>query len=119
MNKKKPWPRRSLPCWLYGKLYRARCDFLHGNPLQAKPLIPKGSKESLLWLAPSLYRLALTGFLGLSDVNKIRKSANAKAISEFIIARSQLRSHQSIIERALLRARKDPAPSPPGRGFIS
>ncbi|MGH6841014.1 MAG: hypothetical protein ACREDV_02830, partial [Methylocella sp.] len=26
---KKPWPRRPLPCWLYGKLYQARCDFLH------------------------------------------------------------------------------------------
>jgi hypothetical protein len=79
---KNPWPRRPLPCWLYGKLYQARCDFLHGNPLGAKPLYPRGSKVNLFWLAPSLYRLALTGFLGLWDVKRIRKGATTKAIGD-------------------------------------
>src|SRR6266849_2916571 len=30
---KEPWPRRPLPCWLYGRLYRGRNAFLHGNPV--------------------------------------------------------------------------------------
>src|SRR5215467_1097666 len=25
--------RRPSPCWLYGRLYRARNSFLHGNPV--------------------------------------------------------------------------------------
>jgi hypothetical protein len=62
---KKPCPRRPLPCWLYGKLYQARCDFLHGNPVRPKTLHPSDLNDSLFWLAPCLYRLALAGFLNL------------------------------------------------------
>jgi hypothetical protein len=65
-KKKAKEPRRSLPCWIYGKLYGARNDFLHGNPVSLKTLSPKGAKDGLFWLAPSLYRLALTSFLKLS-----------------------------------------------------
>ncbi len=55
----------SLPYWLYEQLYEARNTFLHGNPLRATPLSPENSSANLFWLAPLLFRLALTGFLEL------------------------------------------------------
>ncbi len=84
--------RRALPCWLYGKLYQAPCDFLHGNPIRASALNPHGSEVSLFWIAPALYRLALTGFLKLSS--------GKKPASGFHI------DPQRIIERAILMVRK-------------
>jgi hypothetical protein len=88
MNQQKPWPRRSLPCWLYGKLYLARCAFLHGNPVQITLL-----NHRVFWLAPSLYRLALTGFLNLP--------ANDTATAGY--AEYKINQVQPIVERALLR----------------
>jgi hypothetical protein len=105
-GQKRPWPRRSLSCWLYGKLYQARCDFLHGNPIGTKPLNPSGSKVSLFWLAPSLYRLAVTGFLRLSTMPTLPKGASSQAIARHMKARSWFIDYQGITERALLRARK-------------
>ena len=105
-GRRKPWPRRALPCWLYGKLYRARCDFLHGNPISARLLTPKGLKVSLFWLAPALYRLVLTGALELSFAQKLSSKANEQAIGDYMNARHLFRDPQSIIERALLRSRK-------------
>lgn len=90
---KKPWPRRPLTCWLYGELYKARNEFLHGNPVSPKTLSPRALQQSLFWFAPGLYRLALTGFLDL-PVPKISMS--------FI----DDRQYQSAIERAILKARK-------------
>ncbi len=91
--KKKPWPRRPLSCWLYGELYKARNDFLHGNQVSARRLT-RGLDTSLFWCAPGLYRMALTGFLGL----KIDKSDPSW----------YSRQYQSTIERALLKVRKQP-----------
>jgi hypothetical protein len=98
-------PQRSLPCWLYGKLYRARCDFLHGEPLGAKPLNTDGSRVSLFWIAPCLYRLALTAFLGLSFKRPIPR-ANPRKLGEYIASNMRFERYQETIERALLRARK-------------
>jgi hypothetical protein len=102
---KRPWPRRPLACWLYGKLYRARCDFLHGEPLGAKPLNAEGSKVSLFWIAPCLYRLALTAFLGLSFKRPIPRG-NTRKLGEYIASNMRFERYQETIERALLRARK-------------
>lgn len=103
---KKPWPRRPLPCWLYGRLYRGRNAFLHGNPVSPKTLQPGDLKVSLFWLAPSLYRLALTGALNLSFNGKLPKGATAQQVADFTNARIDFRAHQRLAERALLRARK-------------
>jgi hypothetical protein len=89
---KKPWPRRPLTCWLYGQLYKARNDFLHGNPVSPKTLSPSALDDSLFWFAPGLYRLALTGFLGLTLSKK-----DPAYIAD--------RQYQSAIERALLKTR--------------
>lgn len=103
---KKPWPRRTVPCWLYGRLYQGRNAFLHGNPVSPKTLQPGDLKVSLFWLAPSLYRLALTGALNLSFSKKLPKGATSQQISEFASARMDFYDYQTIAERALLRARK-------------
>jgi hypothetical protein len=103
---KKPWPRRPLPCWLYGRLYRGRNAFLHGNPVSPKTLQPSDLKVSLFWLAPSLYRLALTGALDLSFSLKLSKRPTNEQIGKFGAARVKFNEYQMIAERALLRARK-------------
>lgn len=54
-----------LPCWMYGELYKARNDFLHGNPITGERLIVRPSQRSLFLYTAPLYRLALTGFLDL------------------------------------------------------
>jgi hypothetical protein len=106
MGTKKPWPRRPLPCWLYGRLYRGRNAFLHGNPVSPKTLQPGDMKVSLFWLAPPLYRLALTGALNLSFPRKLPKGADANRLAEFANARMDFNDYQHLAERALLRTRK-------------
>jgi hypothetical protein len=101
---KKPWPRRSLPGWLYGKLYQARCAFLHGGPVRTSLLSPANSKVGLFWLAPSLFRLALTGFVDLSFKKSIPK--DPQKLGKYIADKMQFTKYQKTIERALLRARR-------------
>lgn len=101
---KRPWPRRSLPCWLYGKLYQARNDFLHGNPVRRSILKPNKSKSGLFWLAPLLYRLALTGFLELSFHDNIVNSP--QQTGKNIAQGMMFTRYQETIERALIRAWK-------------
>jgi len=99
-QKKKPWPRRTLPCWLYGILYRARCDFLHGNPVRPKSLNPAGLKVGLFWLAPLVYRLALGAFLGISRKRRIPKGNDLPKLAEYIASDLRFERHQRTIERA-------------------
>jgi hypothetical protein len=56
---------RNLACWVYGLIYKARNEFLHGNPVTGDTLVVRQSKRHLLQYAPVLYRMALTGFLNL------------------------------------------------------
>lgn len=103
--------RHPLPCWIYGKLYQARNHFLHGNPIPKNTLSPKGTKNGLFWLAPSLYRLALTGFLDLSVDPSVRKKLPYRLV-DGASANPQFRKlyraqdFQSTSERALLRILK-------------
>ena len=100
-------PRRSLPCWIYGKLYQARNDFLHGEPVSVKTLSPTGTKDGLFWLAPSLYRLALTGFLKLSvDRNLPYWLSDDYENNPLLQKKREAYDQQNMIERALLRIRK-------------
>lgn len=82
--------RRNLACQVYGKLYHARCDFLHGNPIRKDRLTFSG-QVGFSWVAPCVYRLALTGFLKLSPMEP---------------ARTFYTDPQSIVERALARTKK-------------
>lgn len=101
---RKPVPRRSLPCWLYGKMYRARNKFLHGGPINDKALRPQGIR--LFWLAPSLYRLALTGALGMKIIKPTKIKPGTNWLEEYAKTRMRINDPQSLTERALLRAIK-------------
>jgi hypothetical protein len=58
--------KRNLPCWIYGVIYNARNQYLHGNPISNDTLVVPQSKRNLFEYAPILYRMALAGFLGLN-----------------------------------------------------
>ena len=57
--------KRNLACWIYGKIHKARNDFLHGNAVADNTLLIPDSGRFLLHYAPVLYRMALTARLGL------------------------------------------------------
>jgi hypothetical protein len=108
-NKKKNLkePRRSLASWIYGELYQARNAFLHGNRVSVKTLSPKGTKDGLFWLAPSVYRLALTGFLKLSvERNLPYWLSDTYDNNPMLQKKRRAYDQQHISERALLRIRK-------------
>jgi len=56
-------PQRSLACWIYSKLNKARNDFIHGNPITDAALLIQESGRPLLHYAPVLYRMALAARL--------------------------------------------------------
>lgn len=55
----------TLPCWIYGEMFRARNDFLHGNPVARDRLVVQSSGQNLYNFAAPQYRACLTAFLGL------------------------------------------------------
>jgi hypothetical protein len=100
--------RRNLPCRVYKRLYVARNDFLHGNQLRRKVLDPK---EGLFWLAPSLFRMALTSYLDLSfNLRRFgrldpRHSFNPP-LADVTHQQMEFDRYQDLVERALLRSRR-------------
>jgi hypothetical protein len=60
----KPGPKRNLACWVYGELYRARNDYMHGNAISDDRLVVDSGRSLFMHTLP-LYRLLLTGFLGI------------------------------------------------------
>jgi hypothetical protein len=108
-NKKKKItePRRPLPCWIYGKLFQASNRFLHGNPVTIRTLSPTGTKDGLFWLAPSLYRLGLSGFLELVVDKKLPYWLSATYDKNIRLQnKRKIYDRQHMAERALLHIRK-------------
>ena len=106
--------RRTLACRLYGEIYRARNDFLHGNPVGRNRLIVKPAKRSLFQYAAPLYRMALTGFLPLSWSEPVPPMNDAQAFGKHLARRIDFDSYQKAVEKALLTARgKQPPPHVP------
>jgi hypothetical protein len=68
----KSGPKRNLACWIYGQLYHARNDYMHGNAITDDRLVVKSSGRSLFMYTPSLYRLLLMGFLGIAQYGPFR-----------------------------------------------
>jgi hypothetical protein len=89
-----------LPCWIYGELYKARNDFLHGNPVTAERLTVRPSQRSLYIYAAPLYRLALTGFLDLRFKRTIPSEDDTTALASYLTDRMDFRWPQSNIEAA-------------------
>ena len=102
---------RPVACWLYGEIYQARNDFLHGNPVAASRLTVKAANRSLFQYTAPLYRMALTGFLPLRWSEPFPSTDDAEALGKNIAERIDFGSYQKAIEKALLTARsKDLSP---------
>lgn len=97
--------RRPVACWLYGEIYRARNDFLHGNPVAPGRLTVKAAGRSLFQYTAPLYRMALTGFLPLRWAEPIPSMDDPEALGRAIAERMEFGSYQKTIEKALLTAR--------------
>jgi hypothetical protein len=105
-QQQKKAPLRNLPCWLYGNIYHARNDFLHGNPIRPDRLQVKPSGKSLFPYAPLLYRMALSAFLELDHKLAPPSSEDAKAIGKYIAKRMEFFDEQREIERGLRTVRE-------------
>ena len=86
----------------YHELYRARNDFLHGNPVAAGRLFPtnRSGGPTLLHIAPLIYRAALESALP----DRPKKSAKGDLASQMVGYLDELRVH-SRYEKAILRCR--------------
>lgn len=97
----KQTPRRPLACWIYGELYKARNNFLHGNPVTGRSLSVKGSQHSLFQFAALLYRMALTSFLKLEWTASMPPMSKTEEVGKYIAARTTFLTYQRTIEDAL------------------
>jgi hypothetical protein len=92
--------KRPLATWVYKKIYDLRNDYLHGNDV-AGPSLMLNDKKAVIDFAACLYRLALTGFLGL-EFSEPRLPSEAKG--KFIARRMDFREPQKSLEAAILTA---------------
>jgi hypothetical protein len=103
--------KRNLACWIYGELYHARNDYLHGNQLEDDRLVVKSSGRSLFMFTHSLYRLLLTGFLGIDCYGPFEKrEAGASPYDDpQCILNFRFENRQGDYERAISRVLQSPA----------
>lgn len=97
--------KRRIPAsWLYGLIYKARNDFLHGNPVTGKGLSVPRTRAGLFVCASPLYRMALTSFLDLRWKEPTPERENAQVLGKWIADRSDFQGYQKRIEEGLLAA---------------
>jgi hypothetical protein len=89
-------------------LYRARNDFIHGNPVTVETLRLEKSRQQVQWFAAPLFRLALTAFLDLYPTVTPAKSTDAEELARQIVRRIEFRQHQQLSENAILVADRPP-----------
>jgi hypothetical protein len=95
--------QRPLATWVYKKIYDLRNDYLHGNDV-AGPSLMLNDKKAVIDFAACLYRLALTGFLGLDFSEPMPPSDDAEAMDKFISRRIDFHEPQKLLEAAILTA---------------
>jgi hypothetical protein len=95
--------RRPLATWVYKKIYDLRNDYLHGNNVAETSLILNDGKAIIDFTA-CLYRLALTGFLGLEFSEPMPPPDDAEAMGKFISRRTEFDKPQRLLEAAILTA---------------
>jgi hypothetical protein len=102
--------KRNLACWIYGELYHARNDYLHGNALADDRLVVKTSGRSLFMFTQSLYRLLLTGFLGIDYYGPFKPRDSAESLYGDIqgIMNFRFENRQGDHERALAKILQPP-----------
>jgi hypothetical protein len=93
-----------LPCWIYGELFRARNDFMHGEPIALGRLVVSSSGQNLFNFSAPLHRACLTSFLGLSAYGPTPE--DNEGIGKALAWRMHVNQDQNYTERALLRVFK-------------
>jgi hypothetical protein len=85
----------NLAAKLYCELYRARNDFLHGNPVTHHRLFPskRAGGPMLLHCGPLIYRAALLAFLGYSRPQS-KDLTSGKALAEWMKANQLQRNFE-------------------------
>lgn len=91
---------RILACWLYGEIYQARNDFLHGNPLSPDRLIISHSGRHLLNYPPALYRIAMSVTLGIEWA--LPMPSSPEAVGQWLAEKMSFEEPQKTIEHALV-----------------
>jgi hypothetical protein len=102
-------PQKTHSCptvreWALDHIYRARNDYLHGNPVEDDRLVLPNSKADLSFYASVLYRLMLTEFLGLHYQMPLLPPAGPErdaALVEAVLNARQYERYQDRIEEAL------------------
>ena len=108
-KRKSTAPKRNLACWIYGELYHARNDYLHGNALRDDRLVVKASGRSLFMFTQPLYRLLLTGFLGMDYYGPfIPKEPGANPYDPVGLMNFRFVNRQGDHERAIARILQPP-----------
>ena len=94
--------QRPLATWVCKKIYDLRNDYLHGNDVAGPSLLL--NHKPVIDHAACLYRLVLTGFLGLEFDEPMPPADDAKAMGRFIGRRSDFNRAQRHFEAAMLTA---------------
>jgi hypothetical protein len=100
--------RTNLACVIYERLYRARCDFLHGNPVTDTTLKLENSQRPVERFAAPLFRLALTAFLDLRFSETLPDTANDEDRGRHIARQMAFNRPQHLAEDAILLADEPP-----------
>jgi hypothetical protein len=90
-----------LATWLCKQLYDLRNAFLHGNDIDPEQQLKINGKVAIDF-APCIYRLLLTGFLGLHFDEPVPDITEAEAAASFINRNGNFLKYQRMCERALL-----------------
>ena len=98
---------------IYERLYRARNDFLHGNPITDETLRVEKSRKHVHWFAVPLFRLALTAFLNLHFSETLQDTASDEDRGRHIAKRMAFSQPQRLAEDAILMADNAPDRTPP------
>jgi hypothetical protein len=111
MNNHSQTIQTNLAGVIYDRLYRARNDFLHGNPISDETLRVEKCRKNVHVFAASLFRLALTAFLDLRFAERLPDGADAQDRERHDVRGKMFRAAQRLAEDAILNA--DKAPRPP------
>jgi len=103
--------RVALPVYLLHLLYEARNTYLHGNPMKRSHMFPFLSRQSLLAVAPLLYRVLLEVMLPplvKPNQHEARDYLRLEHAREWAV----LRKYRSLeVERAMYAASRQLAPN--------
>jgi hypothetical protein len=94
--------QRPLATWVCKKIYDLRNDYLHGNDVTGSSLLL--NRNPIIDHAACVYRLVLTGFLGLEFNEPMPPVNDAKAMGRFVSRRMNFNKPQRRFEAAMLTA---------------